>query len=130
MAKIIYKLGPQCSGKTAWLCQQAKREAGKEIVYYTSPERVRHANSFAEKYEYMYTGVCSFDVVTNPDDIALDTRVILIDEFMRIPDASQVVHKFENNDNVTIYVVLTQEDYDTENIETPSKQDWDQLSLF
>lgn len=128
MAKIIYKLGPQCSGKTAWLCQQAKQEAGKEIVYYTSPERVRHAHSFAEKYEYMYTSVCSFDVVTDPADIPLDTEVILIDEFMRIPDASQVVHKFENNDNVTIYVVLTQEDYDVENVS--DNKDWEQLSLF
>ena len=132
MAKIIYKNAPQCSGKTAWLCSMAKQEqaAKKSIIYYTSNERRRHAHSFSEKYQYMYNSACSFDVITDPQDIPLDAEVILIDDFMKLPDASQVVHKFEDRDDVTIYVVL-EDDGDSINKDNAvTDNSWEQLSLF
>lgn len=137
MAKIVYKIAGRCGGKTAWLCARAKEElkAGKSLFYYTNSERMRHFNSFKEKYEYFCGGACTIDAVLSVDDIpeqALQNAVVLVDNFMEYMDGSQFVHKLKDMDQVTIYITLNDdcEPAQTKLEELPDAQNWEQLSLF
>jgi hypothetical protein len=137
MAKIVYKVAPRCGGKTVWLCERAKEEleAGKVLFYYTNAERMRHFNSFKEKYEYFCNGVCAIEPVLKAEDIPaeqLSNAAVLVDNFMEYMDGSQFVHGIKNNDQVTIYITLNDDCVPAQDkiTELSDAKNWEQLSLF
>ena len=137
MAKIVYKIAGRCGGKTAWLCQRAKEElqAGKTLFYYTNAERMRHFNSFKEKYEYFCGGACTITAVMSTEDIPeaeVKNAAVLIDNFMEYMDGSQFVHKMKQVEGLTIYITLNDdcEPAQSKIEEIPEAQNWEQLTLF
>lgn len=137
MAKIVYKIAPRCGGKTAWLCQRAKESMadGKVLFYYTNVERMRHFNSFKEKYSYFCNGTCFIEPVYSAEDIPedlLSRAVVLVDNFMEYMDGSSFVHKLKNNDNLTIYITLNDDCEPAQDklTEFCEAEEWEQLTLF
>ena len=109
---IVYKVGPKCSGKTAWLCDRADEElkAGNEVIYYASKNRAIHIQSFLEKFYAAKGYLCPLTPIVGYEAICsedLSNKVILIDNLLQHENCANIDKLLQHSITPTTKVYIT-----------------------